>query len=769
MQRWYKNRGGFALPTVLIASVVMLSILTVSVTSVAAVRNSLKVQYYNQLAKVAGEAGVAYAKACLAKNGNVPQWSDSSPLKPNTDCSGTPLSTISCPGSADCYVVSTTTYRSSFSVGKPTVDAQGKAITIPNSGFVELLRASTGQTWRTYYQPAVQAAVVPDLCSGEATTALGWSNAVASSSANKISLSGAAAATTISTAATTVPVGPMYFQRSFSVVSSGSYTVKVQTASSKDTAEIYVDGTKLVTSSGSLASSSITLNAGCHTISARLTNSGYLASYSQFAAAVIKAGATAPIVTTDTAWRAATGATVSFSSPGYYVDSSVWSTVTSYSKTHAKQQSSWAGTSNIDKFAAFITQKGNGCPGSCPAASYTYLRDSKDFYLGSSTTVNVAAVCDDMCSIYIDGTLIKRNNVWTNTYTQSVTLAAGYHHLGLILYNTGTATNPSGAAASVTNSTGTTVYARTDKSWLATSVWASGSAENNIYSYAADFTPNPDNFVDTPTLDALVVAGGGGGGNNGGGGGGGGGYKYLDDISLATGTYTVTVGAGGAKAASNSAAASNGSASIFGSYTTVGGGGGASRDGGNAAAVGGGGGGGAGATSSSRTPGASGTSGQGYAGGDGTTADAGASATGGGGGGTGNQGFNGASAAAAGDGGAGLIFYFGTTRYAVGGGGGGGVTVNGTIGYGTDGGANGALKGATASAATANTGGGGGGGGTGSNGGSGIVVISYKTSSMTTSATGTYSKTTSTINGVSYTFYKFTASGTFTISALNPS
>ena len=98
-------KGGFALPTVLIASVVMLTILTVSVSSVAAVRTALKSQYYEQLAQVAGEAGVAYAKACLAKNGNVPQWTNAAPLKPNTDCSGVDLAGVACPADAGCSVM----------------------------------------------------------------------------------------------------------------------------------------------------------------------------------------------------------------------------------------------------------------------------------------------------------------------------------------------------------------------------------------------------------------------------------------------------------------------------------------------------------------------------------------------------------------------------------------------------------------------------------------------------------------------------------------
>ena len=52
----------------------------------------------------------------------------------------------------------------------------------------------------------------------------------------------------------------------------------------------------------------------------------------------------------------------------------------------------------------------------------------------------------------------------------------------------------------------------------------------------------------TPTVDYLVVAGGGGGGNNAAGGGGAGGFRTANGFSVTAGTtYTVTIGAGGAR------------------------------------------------------------------------------------------------------------------------------------------------------------------------------------------------------------------------------
>ena len=85
------NRSAFALPSVLIASVIMLGVLAIAGSSVASVRTALQGQQYEQLAKVAGEAGVAFAKACLAKNDNKPLWTDDKPLTPVTDCEGNVL------------------------------------------------------------------------------------------------------------------------------------------------------------------------------------------------------------------------------------------------------------------------------------------------------------------------------------------------------------------------------------------------------------------------------------------------------------------------------------------------------------------------------------------------------------------------------------------------------------------------------------------------------------------------------------------------------
>lgn len=228
--------------------------------------------------------------------------------------------------------------------------------------------------------------------------------------------------------------------------------------------------------------------------------------------------------------------------------------------------------------------------------------------------------------------------------------------------------------------------------------------------------------------DILVVAGGGGGGNSVpnvcGGGGGAGGFQYFTGQSLSAGSYTVTVGDGGA-------IQTIGNNSQFGSLiASIGGGAGSSGSGGNGGSGGGGG---------TNSGGGTGTVGQGNSGGV-------SSNNGGGGGGAGGAGTTTS-------GGIGLQNNItGTSIYYAGGGGGGyyggSTTLPGGLGGGGLGGAANATNNNTAG--ISNTGGGGGGNGNaqaGTRGGSGIVIVRYPVDQQSTfildnlsvvSATGLY-------------------------------
>src|SRR5688572_10337075 len=74
----------FALPTILIASVVMIIVMLASIQSVVSIRIGLDNQYYDKIGQEAAESGATMAAACI-KAGTT-SWS--SPLRPGTDCNG---------------------------------------------------------------------------------------------------------------------------------------------------------------------------------------------------------------------------------------------------------------------------------------------------------------------------------------------------------------------------------------------------------------------------------------------------------------------------------------------------------------------------------------------------------------------------------------------------------------------------------------------------------------------------------------------------------
>ena len=249
-------------------------------------------------------------------------------------------------------------------------------------------------------------------------------------------------------------------------------------------------------------------------------------------------------------------------------------------------------------------------------------------------------------------------------------------------------------------------------------------------------------IADTVSCDFLLVAGGGGGGTSfdrTAGGGGAGGYIYRTNLSIISGTYTITIGGGGGSDAS-------GNNSVFSTFTAIGGGRGGSDYPDN-------GGSGGGIYHGGGTAGA-GTTGQGFGGGPIAFNNGNyylgpfcASGGGGGGGVGGNGTIN-----AAGPGGIGISNSItGTATYYCGGGGGSSQSLNGGAALpagagGLGGGGAGARSyvpdrdytradPVTGSSGTTNTGGGGGGGGgnnqwgggaSGGSGGSGLFIVKYQ-------------------------------------------
>lgn len=488
----FTRRGGFALPTVLIASVVLLSVLVAASTSVASIRTSLKAQYYEQLAKSAGEAGVAYAKACLAQNGNIAQWTTAKPLTPYTDCAGNNQinPATQCPAHTRCSVVSTTTFRSSFKVTAPSVDVNGRALTIPNTGYVELLRASNGAVWRTYNQPAVQSAVVPDLCSGSTGSQYGWSNAAVAS--GSVNLPGITSAQSISISSGNVVAGNTYFRKDFPVTEGGTYQLSYNRSSST-AMNIYIDGAQIGVGDSSSVYT-VTLTPGCHTLTTALASTSVLPAPAFFKLAIAKPNAE-PIVSTDTSWRVTAGSVVDFTSPKYVDYPSVWKAATNRGVA-LSSISDWT-TKTGDSTTMYIAPS---CTTVCPMGSSTFIRDGNNLVLAASDDKNgdglidivVHAFCDDTCRVYIAGNKVIGDAPYTVTQ-QTIQLEPGTYRIGAQLYNTGSvATNPAGMGLMLTNKeNANSVLRQTNTSWqVADNVWFAGDTAPNIpSSYESGYSP----------------------------------------------------------------------------------------------------------------------------------------------------------------------------------------------------------------------------------------------------------------------------------------
>jgi len=268
--------------------------------------------------------------------------------------------------------------------------------------------------------------------------------------------------------------------------------------------------------------------------------------------------------------------------------------------------------------------------------------------------------------------------------------------------------------------------------------YATGGTVTEVGGYRIHTFTASDDFVVTEGGDVeyLIVAGGGAGGSTAGGssagGGGGAGGAIPGSASMATGSYTVTVGSGGVNGGTGDQIGGNGgNSSVVGgavSETAIGGGGGSAR---SSDGQDGGSGGGALDVDSSGGEGGyepgSGTAGQGNDGGGGSRDNNGSA---GGGGGYSEVGQDGTPDVEGGDGGDGYETTIrGTTEWYGGGGGGGTAKSGGGVGNGGQGGGGNGGVCADGQDGMANTGGGGGGGAydgtTGGDGGSGIVIIRY--------------------------------------------
>lgn len=137
---------GFALPTVVITTVIMFAVLVAAVSVVSSTRASLDTQFYEGLASDAAESGATYAEMCLKTNNYVSVWG-TNVLRPDTTCTGASPSS-SCTATA-CWLVNTSQYRTTYRVDAAQ-DVGNGVQTVSITGIVQLLRAGTNTVWQTY-------------------------------------------------------------------------------------------------------------------------------------------------------------------------------------------------------------------------------------------------------------------------------------------------------------------------------------------------------------------------------------------------------------------------------------------------------------------------------------------------------------------------------------------------------------------------------------------------------------------------------------------
>lgn len=145
-RQFFFNRdtaGGFALPTVLIAAVIMMMVLVSGMTVSSVILTALKTQYYNQLAREAASSGAVAAEACIRANDGTTPWTASgNDLTPNRDCSGNTIS------GASAYVSQTSQLQTAFDVQSAQITNGNVRVVV--TGTVQLLRQSDSSVWKSY-------------------------------------------------------------------------------------------------------------------------------------------------------------------------------------------------------------------------------------------------------------------------------------------------------------------------------------------------------------------------------------------------------------------------------------------------------------------------------------------------------------------------------------------------------------------------------------------------------------------------------------------
>lgn len=140
--KWCQRSQGFALPSVIITSVVMFGVLVAVLSMVTSTSASLSGQYFEALAADAAESAASVVGVCLEQDA----LATGTVLTPNTDCSGSNVSGRS------AYVLKSDgtnrPYRTSYTATLDSVTSTSSIVKI--TGTAERIRSTTGAAYQTY-------------------------------------------------------------------------------------------------------------------------------------------------------------------------------------------------------------------------------------------------------------------------------------------------------------------------------------------------------------------------------------------------------------------------------------------------------------------------------------------------------------------------------------------------------------------------------------------------------------------------------------------
>lgn len=400
---------------------------------------------------------------------------------------------FTCPADNRCHVSVDGNVRSSFSVGLPTLDADGRAATIPQNGYVELTRESTGAVWRTYRQPTTQPTVAPGLCSGAATSGLGWTTAVLTT---PIAAFPETRAQTIGITSGVINPGALFFRKDISINEPGTYTAQVK---GDGRATLYIDG-ELITRTANASTTNtvdIELAAGCHTIGVIAVNGGNLTSNGSIEFALRKKDAPLPIVVSDRTWRVAAADTVDWRAVNYFQDDIAgWSPARDVAAYNASPwtggPASWTTITNGNTGARWISTNHSFSGTNYPFNSYAYFRSNEygAWTFSSPTEVTIAAACDDICIVYLNGNEVLTTSTFGVAGTATFVAPAGPNQISVRLQNTGASNNASGLLFYARETVSNVVIDQSSTEWSAASSWY--GTPQTLNSFNTTYRPSPD-------------------------------------------------------------------------------------------------------------------------------------------------------------------------------------------------------------------------------------------------------------------------------------